>query len=232
MQRCSAEGQGCQDQLCSELSASWFYKRAGTIIIQHQRKPLPGPRRVLFFWRGRSAALDLQLVRSRRWAATWLLTQANKGASCVCAQLPSCPAARSAQEQPSPRPWVQLAGKEKGHSPQKAAAAPALLPLAQEQPPPCSPGRCVTPAPCLAGGSEPLQMLGAVAACSGTRPPSRGMQQGDQHQGETPARRGNAASSTPARPPRQEDCHSTSLLGDTGDGTWPAVCAVLVRGRL
>lgn len=125
-----------------------------------------------------------------------------------------------------------MAGKEKGHSPQKAAAAPALLPLAQEQPPPCSPERCVTPAPCLAGGSEPLQMLGAVAACSGTRPPSRGMQQGDQHQGETPARRGNAASSTPARPPHREDCHSMSLLGDMGNGTWPAVCAVLVRGRL
>lgn len=33
----------------------------------------------LGFLAGQSAALDLQLVGSWRWAATWLLTQANKG---------------------------------------------------------------------------------------------------------------------------------------------------------
>lgn len=98
-------------------------------------------------------------------------------------------------------------------APEKAAAAPVPLPLAHEQPPPCSQGRCLTPCPTQSlvwGLQVPADARGSGSVLRDT-PVSQGMQQGNQRQGETPARRGNAGSSTPTRP-CQEDCHSVSFV--------------------
>lgn len=104
-QRCSAEDQVRTEQLCREISTPPFISVPGFSLFSTGTSHSLALD-VFCFAEGRSAALDLQLVRGQGWASPWLLTHANSSPR-LCAPLPAAgqpgPAAQTAL-------WLHTAG--------------------------------------------------------------------------------------------------------------------------